>query len=251
MVLKVIFMAKETSSSKYALEYLCSANSRVTVVAAVIRAEDVSLKKLCEDSNVKTMTEEDLMQYLEEERLEVDYILSFYWKKLSKDIINIPRKGSINFHPGPLPEARGSGYHMAIIENWGYWGVTAHYMDEEFDTGAIIECRRFQIGDGVVNKDLVELAHEQLFLLFKDVMDKLLDGEELNGEVQKEGRYFGLKELERKKLICEDDSIESIDNKIRAFWNPPYSGAQIEIKGKRYTVINEHILSWIADKIRK
>ena len=81
-------------------------------------------------------------------------------------------------------------------------------------------------------------------------MDKLFDGEELSGEIQREGRYFSLKELERNKLICEDESIESIEKKIRAFWNPPYSGAQIEIKGKRYTVINEHILSWIADRIK-
>ena len=250
MVLKVIFMAKETFSSKCALEYLCSTNSRVAVVAAVIREGDASLKKLCEDNSIKILTEKDLKRYRGEEGLEVDYILSFYWKKLSKDIIDIPRKGSINFHPGPLPEARGSGYHMAIIENWGYWGVTAHYMDEEFDTGAIIECRRFTIGDGVVNKDLVETAHKQLFLLFKDIMDKLFDGEELSGEIQREGRYFSLKELERNKLICEDESIESIEKKIRAFWNPPYSGAQIEIKGKRYTVINEHILSWIADRIK-
>ena len=63
--------------------------------------------------------------------------------------------------------------------------------------------------------------------------------------------YKGIfyEELEESKLIRQNEDTQDISKKIRAFWNPPYSGAQIEIKGKRYTVIDEGILDWIAQHI--
>lgn len=68
---------------------------------------------------------------------------------------------------------------------------------------------------------------------------------------QGEGRYFDVRALEEKKMIGKSEGADEIDRKIRAFWNPPYSGAQIEIGGKRYTVIHEGILKWIAERIYK
>ena len=248
-MIKVIFMAKETFSSKRSLEYLCSNSDEIKIVGAVVRNSDYELQKVCKKNDIELLTEQDLKNSYDEGKLEADYILSFYWKKVGKELLDIPLKGSINFHPGPLPEARGSGYHIAILENWGYWGVTAHYMDEAFDTGEIIECRHFSIADDIVNKDLVRITHEQLFWLFKDTIDKILCGEKFERRKQAEGRYFSIRDLENSKLIHQDDSVEQINRKIRAFWNPPYSGAQIEIKGKRYTVINEDVLTWIAERM--
>ncbi len=244
---KIIFMAKETESSKLALQYLI--DTKVDIVRAVIRKTDYELKTICSINNIILCKEEDLLVDYRKGKLHVDYIISFYWKRVGCDILQIPNKGSINFHPGPLPEARGSGYHIAILENWGYWGVAAHFMDKEFDTGAIIECRRFPIEDEIINKDLVQIAHEQLFLLFKDIVNEISENKIISAELQEDGRYFSLKDLEERKQVCEKESIEEIDRKIRAFWNPPYNGAQIEIKGKKYTIINEEILNWIVKKI--
>lgn len=244
---KVIFMAKETQSSKLALQYLI--DTRVEIVRAVIRKTDYELQTICCINNIIMCKEEDLLSDYRKGKLDVDYIISFYWKRIGCDILQIPDKGSINFHPGPLPEARGSGYHIAILENWGYWGVTAHFMDKELDTGAIIECRRFPIADEIINRDLVQIAHKQLLLLFKDIVNMILENKCFSAVLQENGRYFSLMDLENRKQICESDSIEEIDRKIRAFWNPPYNGAQIEIKGKNYTIINEDILNWIVKKI--
>lgn len=51
-------------------------------------------------------------------------------------------------------------------------------------------------------------------------------------------------------MILDMDSPEIVERKIRAFWNPPYSGAQVEICGKKYTVINADILKWISERLR-
>lgn len=243
-------MAKETLSSKKALEYLCIKNAEIKVAGAVIRKSDFELLEICKKNHINILTEDELKKYYQVEKPEIDYIFSFYWKKVGKDILKIPRKGSINFHPGPLPEARGSGYHVAILEEWKCWGVTAHYMDEDFDTGEIIECKRFEISEKMVNKDLVELTHKHLLILFKEIIDRICNHQVLGKERQVEGRYFSLPDLEKNKLIRQEEDIADIDRKIRAFWNPPYSGAQIEIKGKKYTLINEYILEWIAEKIK-
>lgn len=242
--LKILFMAKQTPSALSSLEYLVKQN--VDIVGAVVRGCDIQMNELCNLNNIKIITEEDIIKGYQDGFLEVDYILSFYWKRISGEILNIARKGCINFHPGPLPEARGSGYHMAILENWGYWGVTAHYMDEAFDTGAIIQCNRFDIKPDILNCELVRLAHQQAYILFVDIVDKLLAGVELQGEVQGEGRYFGLKELNEMKLIREDENEEQIERKIRAFWNPPYPGAQVEIGGKRYTIIDDKTMAYLG-----
>jgi methionyl-tRNA formyltransferase len=246
-MLKVIFMAKETESSKAALKYLV--NTDIEIVRAVIRKNDEVMRTICSEYNIATCTESDLLSDYKENKLIVDYILSFYWKKINQEVLNIPVKGSINFHPGPLPEARGSGYHMAILENWGYWGVTAHFMDAEFDTGPIIECRRFEIDKKIINKDLVDMAHKQLYLLFISIIYQIKQGNKLETIAQKDGRYFSLKDLENRKLILDSDSDMMIERKIRAFWNPPHSGAQIKINDKMYTLIDQKILEWIANKI--
>jgi len=96
---------------------------------------------------------------------------------------------------------------------------------------------------------LVTITHEELYKLFEEIVEKILNEETLKKIIQTDGRYFSLNELEQSKFIQGDESIEDIDKKIRAFWNPPHSGAQIKLRGKKYTIINEEILEWIARKI--
>lgn len=248
--MNVIFMAKETPSSIKALQYLIQKD--IIVRCAVIREGDTDLHKICIKHNIPICDENIMYQEWEEGILSnIDYIFSFYWKKIKKNILNIPMSGSINFHPGPLPEARGSGYHTAILEQWGYWGVTAHYMDEEFDTGDIIERKDFKIQDGIINRELVHLTHIQLAELFKELIDKLLLNCKLERVSQGAGQYYSIAQVEASKIIQGIESPEEIGRKIRAFWNPPYSGATIKIGEKYYTVIDDNILKYIYENTTK
>lgn len=89
-------------------------------------------------------------------------------------------------------------------------GGTAHFMDENFDTGEIIECRHFVIDSKMVNRDLVNLTYEKLFVLFMDIVNRILKQEKIEGRKQDKGRYFGLRELEEGKLIGKNESAEDI-----------------------------------------
>lgn len=248
-MIKVIFMAKETYSSLKSLNYLLEKG--ICIEYAVLRKNDINLRKICIENEIQICTEMELIENNKNKEMDCDYLLSYYWKKAYPETLKIAKKGSINFHPGPLPEARGSAYHIAILEDWGYWGVTAHFMDEEYDTGDIIMCKRYSLDKNIVNIELVKSAHMYLFELFREVIDIILEGKELSGEKQSGGKYYNISNIENEKLVRDIDNTEQIDRKIKAFWNPPYRGAQIILNNKLYTIIDDDILSWIGDNIIK
>ena len=64
-------------------------------------------------------------------------------------------KHAINFHPSPLPEARGP-YPIvrAILENRKSWAVTCHQLAPDFDTGAILAAETFQLNDNECHESM-------------------------------------------------------------------------------------------------
>jgi methionyl-tRNA formyltransferase len=67
---------------------------------------------------------------------------------LPPPVLEVPPRGAVNVHGGPLPEYRGGHVaQWAIINGERDFGVTLHYLDEGIDTGPIIEARRFPLED--------------------------------------------------------------------------------------------------------
>ena len=109
-------------------------------------------------------------------------MISFlFWKLIREPLISLGRIGCLNFHPAPLPDFRGlGGYNVAVLEGLDEWGVSCHFVDEHFDTGALVEVERFAIdpaGETAFSLDLK--SQERLLGLFRSVMSRVLAGEEL------------------------------------------------------------------------
>ena len=63
------------------------------------------------------------------------------------EVLELPRHGAVNVHDALLPRYAGFGaVNWAIRNGESVTGLTAHYMDAEFDTGPIITQRRVEIG---------------------------------------------------------------------------------------------------------
>ena len=64
-------------------------------------------------------------------------------------------KYAVNFHPSPLPDARGP-YPIvrALLENRKSWAVTCHRIDPDFDTGDILASETFPLGDNECHESL-------------------------------------------------------------------------------------------------
>ena len=78
-----------------------------------------------------------------------DVLVSAYFSQILKsEIIQLPRFGVLNIHPGWLPAYRGAMAYFWVLHNGSDpGGVSVHWIDEGIDTGEILERRFFRIRD--------------------------------------------------------------------------------------------------------
>lgn len=95
-----------------------------------------------------------------------------YPRKITEPLLSTPTKGFVNYHPAPLPKYRGpSEYNDAINNKETEWGVTVHYMDQNYDTGDIIQVKKFGLNEPPTNsRELGAISHYFLFQLFKETI---------------------------------------------------------------------------------
>jgi methionyl-tRNA formyltransferase len=82
-------------------------------------------------------------------RAQVDLLLNVHSLFLMhRDVVEAPRIGSFNLHPGPLPEYAGlNAPSWAIYNGETTHAVTLHWMDSGIDTGPIAYTRSFELAD--------------------------------------------------------------------------------------------------------
>jgi len=260
--LRIILMGKDKPVVRRGLDYLLEHGY---CVVAVVGPENGSptgkrLVDIAARRGIPTATDVHLYDVLEGRaspqtlpfRLDkIDLVISLlFWKRIRQPLIELPGIACINFHPAPLPEFRGiGGYNIAILEDLNYWGAAVHLVDESFDTGEIIDVRRFDIDASQETAfSLEQKTQAVLFEMFRDTMALVKRDRKFAGKPQGEGRYISKQDFERLRRIQPDDSPETIARKVRAFWYPPNGGASILINGTEYTVIDQEILARLVKR---
>lgn len=245
---KVLFLGRKPVAAR-ALEYIIG-RGEVKVVG-VLTDDHLSLSPTAEvavSHGIPVFSYAEALAALREGRLRFDIGVSMlYWKKLKDEFLSIPSRGVINFHPAPLPQYKGTaGYNLAILEGRRSWAVTAHYMDEDIDTGGIIRILEFDINDETETAQSLERKSQPMLLsLFKQVMDAALRSETtLSVTPNIGGKYVSRDEMEAMKEVKHGDDLS---RKIRAFWFPPYDGAYQIIDNNKYTLVDRTILDSLGD----
>jgi|TARA_B110000467_G_C18207888_1_gene415632 methionyl-tRNA formyltransferase len=120
------------------------------------------------DYKIFTTNNESL---LEEFDLGVSYC---YPRKITEPLLSAPKLGFINYHPAPLPKYKGPTELVDAIKNKETdWGVTVHFMDENYDTGKIIKIKKISLHESPIKEEeLGPISHYFLFHLF---METLMD----------------------------------------------------------------------------
>lgn len=184
---------------------------------------------------------------------DIDAVFSFlFWKRIRPPLIELGARGCLNFHPAPLPEMRGiGGYNVAILEDWLEWGVSAHFVDAEFDIGDVVRVDRFPIDrerETALSLDFRSQA--KLLDVFRWTADELAAGRDLPRTPQGAGRYVTREEFEALRVVSPGDPPDLTARRIRAYWYPPHDGATLEIDGRTVTLVDRALLAEVAEAYR-
>lgn len=248
--MNVIFMGRKSYSAQL-LEWTINQGINVVAVVADSHFADSPTAKKAKLLGIDVVSLEEAEKIILENPGYIDLVISYlFWRKIKEPLISSPKYGCINFHPAILPDWRGTaGYNIAILNKLSEWGATAHYVNEDIDTGDIIKVYKFNFDYRYETAMSLEEKTQKIQMdLYKSVLTDVMEKGKLSAVKQEanEGIYISKKEMLEMSNINLD--YDDIDLKIRAFWFPPYTGANIEVNGKKYTLVNEYILKQMAKK---
>jgi methionyl-tRNA formyltransferase len=137
---------------------------------------------------------------------------------LRPHILNIPRVGVLNPHPGLLPGYRGVDVIPWALYNGDPLGVTIHFVDPGIDTGDVVAQRRFEVSLGDTLASLRRRADAMMGQLMAEVVSQLAAFGHVERRPQEKGagRLYslmplGLKEEVKAKLQARQSGAERID----------------------------------------
>ena len=115
----------------------------------------------------------------EVKNIKPDFIfVAAYGKILNKEILDLPKFGSINVHSSLLPKYRGAApINWSIINGDKTTGVTIMKMDEGMDTGDIILSNEINISD----HDNVETLTKKLAIVGSNLIEIFINNFKNNG----------------------------------------------------------------------
>lgn len=170
-----------------------------------------------------------------------DLILNPFCNRIiPKEILDIPKLGTINFHYGKLPEYKGRFIVSHIILNdEKETAVTAHFMEEEVDSGDIIFEEPVKVFPNDTAKTLYLRCTKKGVLVFKKVLDTLLKNGDLPRKKQNSGgNYYPFEEPNG----CQVDlswTRDKIERFIRAVTFEPISKPWIKVGNLRFDILQQ------------
>lgn len=154
-------------------------------------------------------------------RANPDLILSAAYPQIfSDDLIAIPTRGSINFHPSLLPKYRGAHPHFwAIMRGEKESGLTSHFMTGKIDEGDILAQVAFPI-DQYNYHELYEKMITETPGLVNKVARYLLEGKlPVPQDSEKATTFRNDREIHRRIFwnIHTADEIRNLSRTLSAF----------------------------------
>ena len=108
---------------------------------------------------------DSLLEAINSDTIEFDLAVSYvYWRILKKPLIQSPKLGILNFHPGLLPIIRGLDSILWSIYYDQNIGVTAHLISEKIDSGFLVYQEKVKV---CIDDDIYSLYEKNYQLQLK------------------------------------------------------------------------------------
>jgi methionyl-tRNA formyltransferase len=166
-----------------------------------------------------------------------DFIFSFYYRNMiSREVLDIPRRGALNLHGSYLPKYRGRvPVNWAIINGETETGATLHYMVEKPDAGEIIDQEKVPILFTDTALDLFNRVTEAAVLVIGRSWPCLMAGTARRIPMDlAAGSYFGGRRP-ADGLIDWTKGAVQIYNLVRGVTHP-YPGAFTFLDSRKVTI---------------
>jgi methionyl-tRNA formyltransferase len=167
------------------------------------------------------------------------------FRMLPKEVWLMPKLGTINLHGSLLPHYRGAApIHWAVIHGETTTGVTTFFIDQEIDTGKVIDQTEISIGENETTGEL----HDKMMLIGASTLchtiQRIFSGkvEATNQEHLISSHSFIHHAPKLTKEIAKidwDNRGKVIHDFIRGL--SPYPCAWFELQGKQMRVYRGHV----------
>ncbi len=170
-----------------------------------------------------------------------------YGKILPQDILDIPKKGSINVHGSLLPQYRGAApIQWAVLNGDKKTGITTMYMNAGMDTGDMILQEEVQIGEDETTGELWNRLSKIGAKLLVETVDKIEKGTAPQIPQSNEFTMAPMLNKEMARIDWINKNSKEIKNLVRGL-NPimgaytTYNGKKIKIWRARSIELDEFI----------
>jgi len=134
----------------------------------------------------------------------------------SGELLAIPKKGAVNFHPSLLPKFRGpSPFFWVIAKGETESGITAHFMTDKIDAGGIIAQIGFPIQD-FTYQALVKKSIEETPRLIEGVYTFFSEGQrQARKQDESKASYYRYHREEDHRILWDSQDVHQIHNLTR------------------------------------
>jgi len=167
-----------------------------------------------------------------------DIVFSIYYRRIFPvRLLDIPRLGCINIHPGLLPRYRGpTPTAWAILNGENRFGITIHLMDADIDTGDILFQQEYDIDPDETGYQLHLRAMRLGAELLKRSFDMIVGQDVVPRKQTGDASYFG--KLKTRYVIDWQTTSERIRNAVRVYAKP-YNRVETQLQERR--VLMNHV----------
>ena len=181
---KIAILVSGTGTNAINIIEYFEKNSLADVALVVSNKTDAPAVEKAQNKGVKTIVFNNesfkkngiVLNYLKSESIDF-IVLAGFLMKVPNDIIHAYPNKIVNLHPSLLPKYGGKGMygnhvHRAVIEaQESESGISIHFVNEEYDEGAII----FQAKVSVEKKDSVEVLAQKIRQLEHRFFPKIVE----------------------------------------------------------------------------
>ena len=183
----VIFASGSGSNAENLIKFFHNSDN-VSVVQVLTNNPHAKVLDRCKRLKVSALSfnriaftqTEDVLNILKSSNPDLIVLAGFLWKFPENILKNFPNK-VINIHPALLPKFGGKGMygmnvHKAVVENKETeTGITIHYVNENYDEGAIIFQAKCKVEASDSAEDVAKKIHKLEMEHFPKVIDRLLN----------------------------------------------------------------------------